>query len=87
MKINKILLLYVLFSSILSLETQFIKYEEDQTTAILTINRPKALNALNSQVLEEIDKTLNNIDVNKIKALIIIGEGENPSLRVQISQK
>ena len=87
MKINKILLLYVLLSSILSLETQFIKYEEEQTTAILTINRPKALNALNSQVLEEIDKTLNNIDVNKIKALIIIGEGENPSLRVQISQK
>ena len=76
MKINKILLLYVLFSSILSLETQFIKYEEEQTTAILTINRPKALNALNSQVLEEIDKTLSNIDLNRIKALIITGAGE-----------
>ena len=76
MKINKTFLLFILFSSILSLETQFIKYEEEQTTAILTINRPKALNALNSQVLEEIDKTLSNIDLNRIKALIITGAGE-----------
>ena len=60
----------------MSLETQFIKYEEDKTTAILTINRPKALNALNSQVLDEIDKTLDDIDLNKIKALIITGSGE-----------
>ena len=42
----------------------------------MTINRPKALNALNSQVLDQIDKTLDNIDLNKIRALIITGEGE-----------
>jgi enoyl-CoA hydratase len=44
--------------------------------AVLTINRPKALNALNSQVLEELDKTLDAIDTNKIRALIITGAGE-----------
>ena len=44
--------------------------------ALLTINRPKALNALNSQVLEELDKTLDAIDLNKIRALIITGAGE-----------
>ena len=44
--------------------------------SILTINRPKALNALNSQVLEELDKTLDVIDIPKIRALIITGEGE-----------
>ena len=69
-------LLLLLFISISALETSFIKYEEEGTTAILTINRPKALNALNSQVLEELDKTLETIDTNKIRALIITGAGE-----------
>ena len=76
MEINRIFLLVIIINTFLSLETQFIKYEEDKTTAILTINRPKALNALNSQVLDEIDKTLDGIDLNKIKALIITGSGE-----------
>ena len=76
MQLNKIILLLTLISIISSLETQYIKYEEDKTTSILTINRPKALNALNSQVLEEIDRTLDSIDLNKIKALIITGSGE-----------
>ena len=76
MKKNKIYLFLLLINVILALETQFIKYEEEKTTAILTINRPKALNALNSKVLDEIDQTLRNINLNKIKALIITGEGE-----------
>ena len=42
----------------------------------MTINRPKALNALNSQVLYELDKTLGIIDTNKIRALIFTGEGD-----------
>ena len=69
-------LLFILFTSIFSLQTSFIKYEEEGTTAILTINRPKALNALNSQVLDELEKTLESIDTNKIRALIITGAGE-----------
>ena len=60
----------------LSLDTKFIKYEEEDKIAILTINRPKALNALNSGVLDELDKTLSSIDTNKIRALIITGAGE-----------
>ena len=66
----------LLFTVVFSLETSFIKYEEEGTTGILTINRPKALNALNSQVLDELDKTLGIIDTNKIRALIITGAGE-----------
>ena len=73
---KKVLLLCALLNIIATLETNFIKYEEEGTTAILTINRPKALNVLNSQVLEELDKTLDNIDTNKIRALIITGAGE-----------
>jgi enoyl-CoA hydratase len=69
-----ILLLFV--SAIFTLETEFIKYEEEGEISILTINRPKALNALNSQVLEELDKTLDAIDTSKIRALIVTGSGE-----------
>ena len=72
----KFQLIAFLIFSVYSLETQFIKYEEDGMTALLTINRPKALNALNSQVLDELDKTLESIDTNKIRALIITGAGE-----------
>ena len=68
--------LTILISSIFTLETEFIKYEEEDHISILTINRPKALNALNSQVLEELDKTLDQIDTSKIYALIITGAGE-----------
>ena len=69
---------FLIFSLTLTLvfSLEFIKYEEEGTTAILTIYRPKALNALNSQVLDEISKILDTINTNKISALIITGAGE-----------
>ena len=36
----------------------FILYEVDGAVGTITINRPKALNALNSQVLDELNATL-----------------------------
>ena len=72
----KLITLSLLILSSIAVETEFIKYEEEGMVALLTINRPKALNALNSQVLEELDKTLDAIDLNKIRALIITGAGE-----------
>ena len=33
---------------------EFVTYEQDGYVGIITINRPKALNALNSAVLEEL---------------------------------
>ncbi len=44
--------------------------------ATITINRPKALNALNSQVLDELDQTLDGVDLNEIRCLILTGAGE-----------
>ena len=73
---KNLILIFLLINCLLTLETQFIKYEEEGTTLIITINRPKALNALNTQVLEELNKTLDIIDIKKIKALIITGSGE-----------
>ena len=75
MKLERIIPLLLLINIITCVDS-FIKYEEDGMIAVLTINRPKALNALNSKVLEELDKTLSSIDTNKIRALIITGAGE-----------
>ena len=36
----------------------YITYEQDGFVGIITINRPKALNALNSEVLKELDACL-----------------------------
>ena len=73
---NRIKILISLLLFIFSSETEFVKYEEEGQISIIKINRPKALNALNSQVLEELDNILNNIDINKIRSVIITGEGQ-----------
>ena len=56
--------------------SEFIIYETDGAVATITINRPKALNALNSQVLEELDATIDAIDLNTIRCVILTGAGE-----------
>jgi enoyl-CoA hydratase len=53
----------------------YILYEPKEGYAIITINREKALNALNSQVLEELDSTLDAVDLDNVRALIITGAG------------
>ena len=55
---------------------EFITYEQEGFVGILTINRPKALNALNSQVLDELNETIDAIDVNETRALILTGAGD-----------
>ena len=54
----------------------FILYEVKDAVATITINRPKALNALNSQVLDELDATLDAIDLNTVRAVILTGAGD-----------
>lgn len=55
---------------------EFINYETEGAVAVLTINRPKALNALNSAVLDEINEAIDAIDLDAVRALIITGAGE-----------
>jgi len=45
-------------------------------TAIITINRPKALNALNQVVLSELDHFFSNANSSELKGVIITGAGE-----------
>lgn len=54
----------------------FILYEVDGAVATITINRPKALNALNSQVLDELSATLDAVDLDTVRCLILTGAGE-----------
>ena len=55
---------------------EFVLYEQKGAVGIITINREKALNALNSQVLEELDKTFDAVDLNEVRCLILTGAGE-----------
>ncbi len=54
----------------------FILYEQKGHIATITINREKALNALNSQVLDELNATLDAVDLNEVRCLILTGAGE-----------
>ena len=54
----------------------YITYEQDGFVGVITINRPKALNALNSDVLKELDACLDGIDLETTRALILTGAGE-----------
>ena len=55
---------------------EFICYEQKGFVGIITINRPKALNALNSQVLDELDQTIDAVDLESTRCLIVTGAGE-----------
>ena len=55
---------------------EYILYEQKGQYAIITINRERALNALNSQVLDELDKTLDGVDLNTVRCLILTGAGQ-----------
>ena len=55
---------------------EFITYEQDGFVGVITINRPKALNALNSQVLEELEATFKAVDIDKTRAIVLTGAGE-----------
>lgn len=53
----------------------FINYEHDGMVGIITINRPEALNALNSAVLDELNGCLDGIDTNVVRAVVLTGAG------------
>lgn len=55
---------------------EFITYEQDGFVGVVTINRPKALNALNSDVLKEIEATFDAIDLEETRVVILTGAGD-----------
>ncbi len=54
-----------------------IYIEEENGIAIITINRPKKLNALNKQTISELHSAFNELDEDKeTKVIIVTGSGE-----------
>lgn len=54
----------------------FVLYEVNGAVGKITINREKALNALNSAVLDELDKTLDAVNLDEVRCLIVTGAGD-----------
>jgi len=55
---------------------EFVLFEQKNQIGIITINRPKALNALNSTVLDELNEVLDSVDLDVVRCLILTGAGE-----------
>ncbi|WP_373787890.1 enoyl-CoA hydratase-related protein, partial [Jeotgalibaca porci] len=54
-----------------------IIYEVKNSLAYITLNRPKALNALNQQLLTELNEAIDMIqNDDTVKAVIVTGSGE-----------
>ena len=54
----------------------FVDYEVKGSYAVITINREQALNALNSEVLDDLDKVISGIDTDTVRAVVLTGAGE-----------
>lgn len=54
----------------------FVDYEDKGAYGVITINNPKQLNALNSQVLDDLDAALDQINVDTVRCVIVTGSGE-----------
>ena len=55
----------------------FVQIETSETTSVVTINREKALNALNEDVLKELKATFTSLTGNpEIRSVVITGAGD-----------
>jgi enoyl-CoA hydratase len=55
---------------------QNIIFQIDQGVAVIKFNRPKALNAVNTEVLRELGQAMDEIENDsKVRALVLTGEG------------
>ena len=55
---------------------EFVQYEVKGMVGEITISREKALNALNSAVLDELKSVVEAVDLAAVRCLIITGAGE-----------
>ncbi len=55
---------------------QTVLYTQEGAVGVVTIDRPKALNALNSTVLDELCQAFEAIDPETVRCVVITGSGE-----------
>ena len=54
----------------------FVNYEVEGQVGVITINRPEALNALSSEVLNDLEAAFSSVDLEAVRCLILTGAGE-----------
>jgi len=54
----------------------FVKFELCDEIAVVTIDREKSLNALNKQVLKDLENVFKSIDVNQVRVVVLTGAGK-----------
>lgn len=54
----------------------YVDVETEGNIAVITINRPKALNALNSEVLDDLNAAVDGLDLETVRCAIITGAGD-----------
>lgn len=54
----------------------FVKYEQKDFVGIVTIDREKALNALNTEVLKDLENVIDAIPLDSTRCVIITGAGK-----------
>lgn len=54
----------------------YVRYEQKDFVGIVTIDREKALNALNTEVLADLEAVIDAIDAEKTRCVIITGAGQ-----------
>ena len=54
----------------------FVNCEQQGAVAVLTIDRPKALNALNPDVLADLKAAFEGIDQNAVRCVVLTGAGD-----------
>ena len=56
-----------------------IKTDQVDRVAIITLNRPEVLNALNYQLVRELDEAITAMEADEgVGAIVITGAGERP---------
>lgn len=54
----------------------FVDYEVNGNVGVITINRPKAMNALNSEVLDDLNTVFDSVNQDEVRCLVLTGAGD-----------
>ena len=89
MKMTQMIIILILLVFSFTKEIHNIIYKEEKSIGILTIIYPDNSIDLNNEILEEIELTINKIDINKINVLIITENSSKKSIECDnnISEK
>ena len=80
MKMTQMIIILILLVFSFTKEIHNIIYKEEKSIGILTIIYPDNSIDLNNEILEEIELSLNKIDINKINVLIITENSSKKSI-------